>query len=125
MFISDYRFNLFNMKRFITLLLMLTTLLTFAQKATAFAPMQPSEMSDCSMQMSFEKVQTLTDCKTEMAQKMGCNYDCEFMSVLSVLYFVEHNQPINQLFSQVIYPSSHISSPLYSPESLYRPPFIK
>lgn len=124
MFISDYRFNNLTMKQFVTLLLMLTTLLTFAQKATAFAPMLESEMSDCSMQMLSEKVQTFTDCKTEMAQKMGCNYDCEFMSVLSVLYFVEHNKPINQLFSQVIYPSSHSSFPFYFPESLYRPPFL-
>lgn len=112
------------MKQFITILLMLTTLLTFAQKATAFAPMLESEMSDCSMKMFSEKVQTFTDCKTEMAQKMGCNYDCEFMSVSSVLYFFESHETINQLFSQVIYPSSHSSSPFYFPESLYRPPFL-
>lgn len=112
------------MKRFITLLLMLTTLLTFAQKVTAFAPILESEMSDCSMQMLSEKVHTFTDCETKMPQKMGCNYDCEFMSVLSVLYFVEHNETVNQLFSQVIYPSSHSSSPFYFPELLYRPPFL-
>jgi hypothetical protein len=118
------------MKRFITLILMLTTLLTFTQKVTAFAPLLNSEtasMVNCSMSMGSSDSMAVSkiDCAgSDMSMTMECQSDCDFMTVVSVLHFIEHEHTANQLQSLLIYQTSITSPPYYFPESLYRPPFL-
>ena len=110
---------------------MLTILLTFTQKVTAFAPVLESEMTsmvNCSMSMSADESQMdmdKTECASdEMPQSMDCQSDCDVMTVVSVLYFVEHNQLLIQPSSLLPYQASSSAAPHYFPESLYRPPFL-
>jgi len=84
------------MKRFITLILMVTILLTFTQKVTAYAPVLENEtatMVNCPMMlMGHHETQMdghSSDCDhSNMSHKTGCQNDCEFMTVVSVLYFI-------------------------------------
>ena len=120
-----------NMKRFITLILMLTILLTFTQKVTAFAPVLNAEtvsVVNCPMPMGFNDSHmdmSKTDCAAdEMSQTMDCQSDCDLMTVVSVLYFTEYDPVINQPQSQLTYQTGTSAAPYYFPESLYRPPFL-
>lgn len=120
------------MKRFITLLLMLSTLLTFMQKATAFAPLLENEttsMANCSMSVGVNEANLMqkTDCAgagDEMSHSMDCQNDCAFMTVVSVLYFIDHDLFVNQPQLRLPYQTADLASPYYFPESLYRPPFL-
>lgn len=116
------------MKRFITLVLMLTTLLTFSQKVIAFAPLLESEtasMANCPMSSALNKMQMdKTDCANEMSQTMDCQSDCEFMTVVSVLYFINHEHAVNQPQLLLTYHAGSSSSPCYFPEALERPPLL-
>lgn len=116
------------MKRFITLILMLTTLLTFTQKVTAFAPLLQSEtasMANCPMPSALNKMQMdKTDCANEMSQTMDCQNDCNFMTVVSVLYFINHEHKVNQPQLLLTYQTGSSASPYYFPESLDRPPLL-
>ena len=118
------------MKRFITLILMLTTLLTFTQKAAAFAPLLENETAsllNCPMFMGLNELQmemSRSDCGDEIPHSMECQSDCDFMTIASVLYFIDHEQIVNQLQLQLTYPKGNTASPYYFPESLYRPPFL-
>ena len=77
------------MKRFITLLLMVTTLLTFTQKVMAVAPLIESEivsMNHCAMEnMNMDGL----SCETDMPSMENCQNNCEMMTVVSVLHFIE------------------------------------
>jgi hypothetical protein len=119
------------MKRFITLILMLTTLLTFTQKVTAFAPLSESgmmSMVNCPILMvSNESVNE--HCKTgcdsdEIHHNSDCQASCDLMMMVSVLYFNEHGHSVHQHELQLTYQISDSAAPYYLPESLYRPPFI-
>lgn len=124
------------MKRFITLILMLTTLLTFTQKVMAFAPLLENEaasMNNCPMSMQLISMGSMnnamdmdhSECSgNEMVHTMDCQNDCDFMTVISVLYFIEHEHRVNQPYLQLSYQSTSSPSPYYFPESLYRPPFL-
>jgi hypothetical protein len=119
------------MKRYITLILMLTTLLTFTQKVTAFAPLLESErmsMQDCSMSMGVDSSQmnmSQTDCSGDgTSHNMDCQNDCDFMNISNVLYFIAHGHLLNQPELQFTYQTGTSGAPYYLPESLYRPPFI-
>jgi hypothetical protein len=119
------------MKRFITLILMLTTLLTFTQKVTAFAPQSESvmmSMVNCPMLMV--SAESLNDeCKMgcgsdEIPHNSDCKVSCDLMMMVSVLYFNEYGHAVNQDELQLSYHTSDSAPPYYLPESLYRPPFI-
>lgn len=124
------------MKRFITLILMLTTLFTFTQKVMAFAPLLENEttaMINCPMSIQSMSMQANKSAMgmdhsacggNEMAHTMDCQNDCDFMTVVSVLYFIEHEHRVNQPYLQLSYQSTSFPSPYYFPESLYRPPFL-
>jgi len=117
------------MKRFITLILMLTILSTFTQKVMASAPLLENEttsMVNCPVAMSAEQSHMMkSECAgSEMAQTMDCQSDCDFMSVISVLYFINHEQKVNQAQMQLTYQTGNAAAPYYFPESLYRPPFL-
>tara|TARA_R110001583_G_scaffold38455_4_gene124301 strand:- start:4190 stop:4525 length:336 start_codon:yes stop_codon:yes gene_type:complete len=110
---------------------MLTTLLTFTQKVTAYAPLLENEtatMVNCSMAMSHHESQMDTntaDCGNDsMPSTTDCQSDCEFMTVVSVLHFIEHEHAISQISVLLDYPTSRSDTPYYFPESLYRPPFL-
>ncbi len=110
---------------------MLTILLTFTQKVTAFAPLLENEttsMVNCPMSMGLHESQmdmSKTDCGgDEMPHTMDCQSDCDFMTVVSVLYFIEHEHTVNQPQLQLTYQTGISAAPYYFPESLYRPPFI-
>lgn len=117
------------MKRFITLLLMVTILVTFTQKAAAFAPRLESEMGsmvNCAMSNGLnELLMGKMDCdSSKIAHTMNCQGDCGFMTVPAVLYFSDTYQSIYQPQLQLPYQTSNTATPSYFPESLYRPPFI-
>ena len=110
---------------------MLTILLTFTQKVTAFAPVLESEMTsmvNCSMSMSVNEAQMdmdKTECASdEMPQSMDCQSDCDVMTVVSVLHFIEHEHSVTQPFLLLTYQTGSSAAPHYFPESLYRPPFL-
>ena len=119
------------MKRFITLILMLTILLTFTQKVTAFVPLLESEMTsmvNCPMsihsnetQMEMDKLDCGSD---EMPHTTDCQSNCDLMTVVSVLYFTDHDHSVNQPELQLTYQTGSTAAPYYLPESLYRPPFL-
>lgn len=112
------------MKRFITLLLMVCTLLTFTQKVMASAPLLVSEeksMLHCDREnMSMSAVA----CATEMLNMENCQNDCEMMTVVSVLHFIEDEQQLYFVSTQLNYPPLIITPPYSFSETLYRPPFL-
>lgn len=119
------------MKQAITLILMLTIMATFTQKAAAFASQLDNgvvSMVNCPMSMGLKQAHMemgKTDCvDNESAQTMDCQSDCDLMTVVSVLYFIDNEYAITQLPLQQSYNPVTTSSPYYFPESLYRPPFI-
>ncbi|MFT6926651.1 MAG: hypothetical protein ACJAZP_002270 [Psychromonas sp.] len=119
------------MKRFVTLILMLTTLLTFTQKATAFAPLLESEMTvmlNCPMSTGLNTAQmemSQADCTSDgMPHSMDCQNDCDFMTVNSVLHFIADDHAFNQTELQLTYQTGSSAAPYYLPESLYRPPLL-
>lgn len=119
------------MKRSITFILMLTILLTFTQKVTAFAPPINAEtvsMVNCPMSMDANDPYmdiSKTECAgDEMSQTMDCQSDCDLMTVVSVLYFIDHAHSVNQPQLQLTYQTGRSAAPSYFPESLYRPPFL-
>lgn len=119
------------MKRFVTLILMFTTLLTFTQKVTASAPVLENEtvsMANCLMSMSVNEAHmdmTKTQCDSnEMSQNINCQSDCDFMTVVSVLHFIEHENTVTQPSTLLTYQTGSSAAPHYFPESLYRPPFL-
>lgn len=110
---------------------MLTTLLTFTQKVTAFVPLSESgmmSMVNCPMFMVSNE--SLNEhCKTgcdsdEMRHNSDCQTSCDLMMMVSVLYFNEHEHSVNQHELQFNYYTSDSAAPYYLPEPLYRPPFI-
>ena len=110
---------------------MLTTLLTFTQKVTAYAPLLENEtaaMVNCSMSMGHHELQMdlgTSDCGNgSMSHTTDCQSDCEFMSVVSVLHFIEHEHTIFQPSLLLAYQTGSSDTPYYFPESLYRPPFL-
>lgn len=119
------------MKRFVTLILMLTTLLTFTQKVTAFAPELNGEtttMVNCSMSMGLNELHmdmSKIDCGgNEPSHSMECQSDCDLMLMVSVLYFIDHESTLTQTQSQLKYQTNPTDSPYYFSETLYRPPFL-
>ena len=118
------------MKRFITLILMLTILVTFTQKVAAFAPVLNDEMVamvNCPMLMGSNSAHSefsKTECGDDMPQSMDCQSNCDLMTVVSVLHFIEHTHSVNQPQLQLTYQPGTSAAPYYFPESLYRPPFL-
>ena len=119
------------MNRLIPLILMLTTLLTFTQKVTAFAPLlenKTESVVNCSMSMGLNESHidmSKTECNgNEMPQTMNCQSDCDFMTVVSGLYFIDYDHSVYQPRSKLAYQTGNSAVPYYFPESLYRPPFL-
>ncbi len=116
------------MKRFITLLLMVTTLLTFTQKVMAGAPLLESDMSSQGHSMQpCEMEQMNTDsitCISEMVGMENCQNGCEMMSVVSVLHFIEDSQALSFSVTQLNYTRLTTPATYHYSETLYRPPFI-
>lgn len=112
------------MKRFITLFLMVTTLLTFTQKVMAVAPLLESEiqsMNHCETEsMNMDSI----SCISEMVGMENCQNSCEMMTVVSVLHFVENSQYLSFSMSQLDYARLTIPATYHYSETLYRPPFI-
>jgi len=117
------------MKRLITLILMVTTIITLTQKVMVVSPLLESEMQ------SMQSIQSMQHCnRTEMlndstcleasSDMEHCQNNCEMMSVVSVLHFIEHQQLLSFDVSVLRYERLDIS-PSYSVfEALYRPPFV-
>lgn len=113
-----------HMKRFITVFLMMTTLLTFTQKVMAvesFSDNAIQVINHCEMEnMGMDSV----SCVSDVSDMDHCQNNCEMMTVVSVLYFIENEQLISFQVSQLNYtPLTTLSAYHYS-ETLYRPPFI-
>jgi hypothetical protein len=103
---------------------MLSILLTFTQKVTAFAPVLNAEIGslvDCPMSMDEHKM----DCAdNETPHTTDCQNDCSFMTLVSALYIIDHEYLVIQTQSKLVYQSEASISPHHFPESLYRPPFL-
>ena len=116
------------MKRFVTLVLMLTTMLTFTLKVTAFSPLLESDMVsmlNCPMSTGSNEAQMQADCASdEMPHSIDCQNDCDLMTVISVLHLIGHDHAFNQAELKLIYQTGSSAAPYYLPESLYRPPLI-
>ncbi|WP_354623192.1 hypothetical protein [Psychromonas sp. MME2] len=119
------------MRQAITLILMLTIMATFTQKAAAFASLLDNgmvSMSHCPMSMGLKQApmeMDKTDCPSnDSAQTMDCQSDCDLMTVVSVLYFIDNDTSVSQLILLQSYHPVTTSSPYYFSESPYRPPFI-
>ncbi|MCG6201688.1 hypothetical protein [Psychromonas antarctica] len=117
------------MKRIITLILMFTILITFTQKVTVFAAQSKSEMSsmvNCAMSIDLNKFHmNKAPCSgNDMTHNMDCQNNCDFMTVVSVLYFIDYAYSVYQPQLQLAYQTGSAASPYYFPESLYRPPFL-
>ncbi len=123
------------MNRFITLILILSTLLTFTQKVTASAFVLQSNTvmtADCPMQHMSDSVSSSSpelmdhtgDCAADlMVHTIDCQSDCDFITVPSVVHFIKHDHRLTQPYRLLPYQSARSASPYYFPESLYRPPF--
>lgn len=112
------------MKRFITLFLMVTTMITFTQKVMAVAPLLETEiqsMQHCDMQ---DMNMASMVCATEAMNMENCQNNCEMMTVVSVLHFIEDQQTISFQVSQLRYDSPVTPATYHYSETLYRPPFI-
>jgi len=108
---------------------MLTILLTFTQKVTAFAPLlnDGTMMMNCSMlEMANTSDSEVNekDCSCDDMSLMNCENDCEMMTVVSVLHFIEHDHSVTQHYLLTTYQTGTATAPSYFPESLYRPPFL-
>jgi len=119
------------MKRFITLILMLTILTTFIQKVSAFAPVLNDDIVsivNCPMPMmehSTHKDMNKAECTSDgMSQGMDCPNNCDMMTVVSVLHFIDYTHSVNQSMLLLSYQRGTSGVPYYFPESLYRPPFL-
>ena len=121
------------MKRFFTLILMLVTMFTFTQKAAAFVHLFESKtdsMVDCNMSMDLSESSmemSKIDCgANERSHTMKCQSDCDFMTMVTVLYFILHENTVSQPqpLSQLSYKTGITGSPYYFPETLYRPPLL-
>lgn len=111
------------MKRFITLLLMATTLLTFTQKVMAVAPVLENEMQlmkHCDM----KEMLSASDCVQAMSGMENCQTNCEMMTVISVLHFIEHQKMVSFDVSVVNYKRLNLSPNYSFSEVLFRPPFV-
>jgi len=99
-------------------------MLTFTQKVMAVAPLMDSEiemMSHCAMEnMNLDEL----SCETDMSMMENCQSNCEMMTVVSVLHFIESEQLLSLNVSQVIYTSLIAPATYHYSETLYRPPFI-
>jgi hypothetical protein len=115
------------MKKFTTLLLMITILFTFTQKAMAIAPFASisvesgmSAVDHCQMQMMN---MDQNDCEQQMVDMQNCANECEMMSVVSLLHFIEEQQQLLFATSQLRYHRFSVNPEYYFSEPLYRPPF--
>ncbi|MEI6896729.1 MAG: hypothetical protein V5786_04450 [Psychromonas sp.] len=117
------------MKQLITLLLMATIQITFMQKVIASVPLLESNkqsmlqgnkqlISHCDMIASDMNLITCV----EKAQ--NCQSDCDMMSVVSVIHFIENEQTLAVLYTLFNYPDFIASPRYFQPTSLYRPPLL-
>lgn len=103
---------------------MVCTLLTFTQKVMASAPLFVSEeksMIHCDME---NMIMNYGDCATEMVNMENCQNDCEMMTVVSVLHFIDDEKMLYFITTQLNYPVVIITPPYSFSETLYRPPFL-
>ncbi|MBB1274637.1 hypothetical protein [Psychromonas sp. SR45-3] len=110
------------MKKFITLLLMITIQVTFMQKVMASVPVFESDtqaVKHCNMLMM-----NTVDCSNMLINMQDCNDNCDLMNVVSVTHFIESTVILSFAHSPFNYPVLNLS-PLHAhPKSLYRPPLL-
>lgn len=112
------------MKLLITFFLMVTIQITFMQKVIAsVSPLENDSVSTqhCGMDMHD---MDLAHCVTESMDMKNCESDCDMMTVVSVVHFIEDERLVSLVHSQLRYPSVIIPHTDYSPSSLYRPPLF-
>lgn len=112
------------MKRFITLLLMVTTLLTFTQKVMAFAPLVESEIQSLNHCASNNMEMGTVACASDMVFMENCQSHCETVTVVSVIHFIENEALLSFNVSQLQYNKLSITATYHYSEPLYRPPFF-
>lgn len=84
--------------------------------------MESMDLNEQQMDMS----KTATACGGDgiSHHSMDCQSDCAFMTVVSVIYFIDHDLFVNQPQLRLPYQTAALASPYYFPELLYRPPFL-
>ncbi|MEH6452436.1 MAG: hypothetical protein V7782_05265 [Psychromonas sp.] len=63
-------------------------------------------------------------CATKMAAMENCQVDCEMMTVVSVIHFIENEQVLSFTSTHLNYPIFIASTANSHPKSLYRPPLF-
>lgn len=111
------------MKKLITLLLMVTIQITFMQKVIASVALlesDPQSMAHCvgitSNAMEMDSV--------SYPKMKHCPNDCEMMSVISVMHFIDDDLLISLTYSAFSYPDFITHSTYFQPQDLYRPPLF-
>ena len=107
------------MKRLIIFLLMMTIQITFMDKVIASVTFVETQTSSS---MHYEGMRMMKGCANTMKAMENCSLDCDMMTVISVVHFIEDEQEIHFHTYQLNYPIFMTSPPQFLPTSLYRPP---
>lgn len=112
------------MKQLLILLLMVTIQITFMQKVIASVPVFESDsQSVMHCDMGNMNMRAL-DCATQMNTMENCESNCEMMTVVSVIHFIENGKTLTLSYTPLIYPTLTTNTSNAHPTSLYRPPLL-
>ena len=112
------------MKKLITLLLIIAIQITFTQKVIASVMSLEGDMQSM-IHCEMDDMNMDTDsCGTKMDAMKNCQIDCEMMSVVSVIHFIENEQVLSLAYTQLSYPIFITTTANSQPKSLYRPPLF-
>jgi hypothetical protein len=113
------------MKKVITLFLIIFIQITFMQKVIASVQLlnsdQQSMMVHCDMKTMHSNS---VSCMEQDMSMDSCQSDCEMMSVVSVIHFIENNSTLYFDCTQLRYPFYNVTTVNALPTSLYRPPLF-
>ena len=115
------------MKKIITLLLIVTIQMTFVQKAIASVPLLKSDGQSMMVHCELEMPSDSTDCMTSMTKAMSmdnCQNDCDMMTVVSILHFIENDNQLSFNCTQLSYPIYNKTAAIFFLKSIYRPPLF-
>ena len=108
---------------------MATIQITFIQKVIASVPVLEDETQSvvhhCDMMehMSMSALDCASQMKT-MNTMENCDSNCEMMTVVSVLHFIENGKSITLNYTRLSYSTLTIDTSNAHPTSLYRPPLL-
>ena len=103
---------------------MVTIQLTFMQKVIASVPVLKSESQSVVHCDMADMNMSALDCATQMNTMENCDSNCEMMSVVSVIHFIENEKTLTLSYTALSYPTLTTNTANAHPTSLYRPPLL-